>query len=245
MLEENEIFHSFLIKLATKKNVRLNEDHLMPEHYSQHRNHFVKLNYLANVCAKGCSSHKELRYLISIHASTSNLHLREGICKQLDAFLKNCSPDVDINGISSSDEWRDDCQFFIYWLYLFICQCYEVGSSYQKKNFALKLHNIVLTRAQECSNNKDRTRRMNFYCNAGLLEESLLRLVKDPAADIRRAAIKIFMLGGYAECSNEYKQVKMAWSPIFLLICPCTKFFFYVTGALGKITGSMQLFQVL
>ncbi|XP_070171070.1 uncharacterized protein [Polyergus mexicanus] len=205
-------FRSHLQRAAAKLRIELPEMDKI-DHYINDKEEIVRLNAFAVLCYRvvnlidignDMDPFFQIKRFLWFNANAATIFMREGIMKY---FKILCSNILKVISVKAADV--QSISKFIEWLYEYFLDCFEIGSCYQRKIFALNLYRILLsftngnshescTHHGEClryvtaiDKHLKTTNNWKFTDKESLF--LLLRLVLDSALDIRQLATGLIL----------------------------------------------------
>lgn len=205
-------FRSHLQRAAAKLRIELPETHEI-DRYINDKDEIVRLNAFAVLCYRAVDlidvgnemdPFFQIKHFLWLNANASTIFMRGGIMKY---FRILCSNILKVISIKAADV--QSISEFMEWLHEYFLDCFEIGSSYQRKIFALNLYRILLSFTngnshESCAHHRECLRYITAIdkhlktTNSWKFTDKeslflLLRLVLDSALDIRQLATALIL----------------------------------------------------
>lgn len=205
-------FRSHLQRAAAKLRKELPEMHEI-DRYINDKEEIVRLNAFAVLCYRAVDlidieNEKDpffrIKQFLWFNANAATIFMREGIMKY---FRILCSNILKMISIKAADV--HSISEFMEWLHEYFLDCFEIGSCYQRKIFALNLYRILLSFTngdshESCAHHREclhyittidkhlkTTNSWKFTDKENLF--LLLRLILDSALDIKKLATALIL----------------------------------------------------
>ncbi|XP_043285185.1 uncharacterized protein [Venturia canescens] len=177
-----------------------------------------------------------VKRFLYFNVNASTIIMRKGIVEKFQIFFAK------IIKLANGSELLDDaiCEF-INWLHRFLLDCFEIGSSYQRKILGLKLYSVIMNFTIDSSVNGVSTKGTKYVATLKsanalrrrMIEKGnwtfddrqsaflLMRLVFDPADDVRDTAASILIR--YFEPHIFVKSDKKVLAETSLRLCQSSR----------------------
>ncbi|XP_046749055.1 uncharacterized protein LOC124412899 [Diprion similis] len=246
----NILFRSHLERIfsQTRKLQGVGTVHTLIDHCDE----YLRLNSFAIHCQKLICFQNDnvenhflvIKHFLFYNATSNSTFLRRGIIKYFKIFLSNL-----LKSCFTQQHYNINVFPIFYWLHQFFLDCFEIGSCYQRKVLGVKLYEIILfyMNEREISNeliNDPRHRddlrngfkmkqqletlgKWTFTNKLSLLW--LLKLILDPATDVREISAQI-ILEHFQRSSLNDSELKIILDTA-IMKCNSSKFYETESGS--------------